>query len=140
MRFYEFLVRLSRFLDEKGPDLETGDLRSKTTILPEKGLKSLYFGRIESKGLQKENDCNHGELRNLCQNFPLDHRHVLLYIPNPTNIHNVLKRSVAQVLSTAQNAYAKNFTVSYPEKFIKSEADASTKRSFCMRGEKFNLS
>ena len=90
-----------------------------------------YIGRQH-----KENECNQGELRSFCQNFPLDHHHVLLYIPNPTNIHDVLKQSVSQVLSTAQNAYAKIFTVSYPENFIKSEAAASTKSSFCMRGEK----
>ena len=84
----------------------------------------------------KENDCNHGELRSFCENFPLDHHHVLLYIPNSTNIQNVLKQTVTQVLSTAQNAYAKIFTVSYPENFIKSEAAVSKKNSFCIRGEK----
>ena len=58
-----------------------------------------YIGRQH-----KENECNHGELRSFCENFPLDNHHVLLYIPSSTNIQDVLKQAVTQVLSTAQNA------------------------------------
>ena len=87
----------------------------------------------------KENDCNHGELRSFCENFPLDHHHVLLYIPNSTNIQDVLKQTVTQVLSTAQNAYAKIFTVSYSENFIKSEAAVSKKIPSALEGKKFNI-
>ena len=86
-----------------------------------------------------EKDCNHGELKSFCETFPLGHHHVLLYIPNSTNTQDVLKQTVTQVLSTAQNAYAKIFTVFYPENYIKSEAAVSNKTSFSMRGEKFNI-
>ena len=76
------------------------------------------------------------QLRSFCENFPLDHHHVLLYIPNSTNIQDVLKQTVTHILSTAQNTYAKILTVSYSENFIKLK-EAVSKKSFCVRGQNF---
>lgn len=90
-----------------------------------------YIGRQH-----KESDSDHGDLKRVCQDFPLNHYHVLLYIPNHTNTQDVLKQTVTQVLSTTQNAYAKLLTISYPENFVKSETAVSTKNSFFIRGEK----
>lgn len=90
-----------------------------------------YIGRQH-----KETDCSHGQLENVCRDLSRNHYHVLLYIPNTSNIQEVLKETVTQVLSTAQNAHVKLMTVSYPENFIKSEAALSAKSSLSIKGDK----
>ena len=86
----------------------------------------------------KENDCNHGELRSFCENFPLDHHHVLLYIPNSTNIQDVETDCDTSSINSTERV-CEDFHCFLPREFYKVRGSCFKKNSFCIRGKKFNI-
>ena len=68
----------------------------------------------------QENDVNFGHLDGICQTLPSNHHHTLLLIPASVDAEKILKQTIMQVLSTAQNAHVKLMTVSYTENFSQS--------------------
>ena len=71
----------------------------------------------------QENDVTFGHLDGICQTLPSNHHRTLLFIPACVNAEKILKQTIIQVLSTAQNAHVKLMTVSYPENFLRAEAN-----------------
>ena len=84
----------------------------------------------------QENDVNFGHLDGICQTLPSNHHHILLFIPACVNAEKILKQTIIQVLSTAQNAHVKLMTVSYPENFLRAETNKLNASAISVRGEK----
>ena len=84
----------------------------------------------------QENDVNFGHLDGICQTLPSNHHHTLLFIPACVDAEKILKQTIMQVLSTAQNAHVKLMTVSYPENFLRSETNKLNTSAISVRGEK----
>ena len=84
----------------------------------------------------QENEVNFGHLDGICETLHLNHHHTLLFIPDYSKAENLLKQTIIQVLSTAQNAPVKLMTVSYPENFLRAEKNKSTTSTISVSGEK----
>ena len=90
---------------------------------------------LSREHLQNEFSC--GQLEEICQTVPSNHRHTLLYLPDCAEAETFLKQTILQVLSTANNAHVKLMTVSYPENFLRAETNnKSAADSISVRGEK----
>ena len=84
----------------------------------------------------QENDVNFGHLDGICQTLPSNHHLTLLFIPPHVDAEKMLKQTIIQVLSTAQNAHVKLKTVSYLEKFLRAETNKLNTSTISVRGER----
>ena len=84
----------------------------------------------------QENVVIFGHLDGICQTLPSNHHHTLLFIPACVDAEKILKQTIIQVLSTAQNAHVKLMTVSYPENFLTAEINKLNTSAISVRGEK----
>ena len=73
----------------------------------------------------QENEVNFGHLDGLCETLPSNHHATLQFIPNCSKAENILKQTIIQVLSAAQNAHVKLMTVSSPENFFSEQKQKS---------------
>ena len=83
-----------------------------------------------------ENEVNFGHLEGINETLPSNHHQTLLFIQDYTKAENLLKQSIIQVLSTAQNAHLKLMTVSYPKNFLRAETNKPITQNISIRGEK----
>ena len=84
----------------------------------------------------QEKDVNLGHLDGICQTLPSNHHDTLLFTPVCVDAQKILKQTIMQVLSTAQNAHVKFMTVSYPENFLRAETNKLNTSAISVRGEK----
>ena len=84
-----------------------------------------------------QNEFSGGQSEEICQTTASNHHHTLLYLLDCVGAETFLKQTILQVLSKTNNAHVKLMTVSYPENFLRAEANnKSAANSISVRGEK----
>ena len=88
----------------------------------------------------QENEVNFGHLDGICETLPSNHQHTLPFIPDYSKAENLLRQTIIQVLSTAENAHLKLMTDSYPENIVRAETNKSLPVPFQSRAKRCNHS